>query len=97
MLRRALLVFACLLTLAGLACLSAGSMHAWPMTAWGVVLLAAVLLERWRYRQNDNLGSEGWQETGERFIDPESGQAMKVLYHPHSGERRYVPTEEAGS
>ncbi len=91
MLRAALFGFACLLTLAGLICLSTGVGQGWPMTIWGCVLLAAVLLERWRYRQDGSAVAGEWQETGERFVDPETGQPTKVLYHAHSGERRYVP------
>jgi hypothetical protein len=93
MLRSALLVFAGLLSLAGLACLSAGLPQGWPMTIWGVVVLAAVLLERWRYRRAADHGGV-WQETGERFVDPESGRLTKVLYDPGSGERRYVPLDD---
>ena len=33
---------------------------------------------------------EGWQQTDERFIDPESGQPVQVFYNPRTGERRYV-------
>jgi hypothetical protein len=47
------------------------------------------LFERWRYN-NKNASSEGdWQVTGERFVDPETGKNMEVLYDPRSGERRY--------
>ncbi len=31
-----------------------------------------------------------WVETGERFIDPETGKAVAVFHHPRTGERRYV-------
>jgi len=93
MLRTALLAFAGLLTLAGLACMFTGSMHAWPMTIWGLVLLAVVLLERWRYRQHGDAEGE-WQATDERFVDPETGRVTQVLYHPRSGERRYVPVAD---
>jgi hypothetical protein len=92
MLRTTLLVFAVLLTLAGLACLLTGAGPATPMTVWGSILLAAVLLERWRYQQHGHADGE-WQETGERFVDPETGQATRVLYHPRSGERRYEPLD----
>ncbi|MBV8665114.1 MAG: hypothetical protein JO269_01395 [Burkholderiaceae bacterium] len=92
MLRLALLVFAALLSVAGLFCLSSGYGHGLPMTVWGVILLLAVLFERWRYQQSHNANG-AWQETGERFIDPESGRLTKVLYDPHSGERRYVPVD----
>lgn len=97
MLRKALLGFACVLLAAGVFCLLAGDAHAWPMAAWGLVLLLAVLLERWRYAQHDEAGSGEWQETEERFVDPESGRLMKVLYQPATGERRYEPAADETS
>ena len=57
----------------------------------GLVLIAALLIERWRYRclAGDRPGP-GWVATGERFIDPESGRLVTVFYRPSTGERRYV-------
>ncbi len=48
------------------------------------------MFERWRYRSAAGDGGRGWQRTGERFEDPESGQVMEVLFDPSSGQRRYV-------
>ncbi len=31
-----------------------------------------------------------WVFTGERFVDPSSGVALEVWYHPRNGERVYV-------
>jgi hypothetical protein len=31
-----------------------------------------------------------WIETGERFIDPETGKLVTVYHQPRTGERRYV-------
>jgi hypothetical protein len=36
-----------------------------------------------------------WQLTGERFIDPSSGEALAVWFHPQSGERVYVRDSES--
>ena len=94
MLRKALLGFACVQVAGGVFCLLAGDARAWPMAAWGLVLLLAVLLERWRYARHAETGSGEWQETEERFVGPESGRLMKVLYQPTTGERRYVPVGE---
>ena len=93
MLRLALLAFAILLTVAGLVGLSADFHHGWPMAVWGVVLLLSVLFERWRYTRahGPEVGGSDWQETGERFVDPESGATLRVLSDAKSGERRYVP------
>lgn len=72
----------------------------------GAVILAAVLLERTRYRslQADRLGDPhgpGGGETQapeprfrpseERFVDPTTGVPMRVWVDPRTGERRYVP------
>ena len=55
----------------------------------GAIFVIGTLFERWRYN-NKSASSEGdWQVTGERFVDPETGKNMEVLYDPGSGERRY--------
>ncbi|MEO6920598.1 MAG: hypothetical protein ABI171_16575 [Collimonas sp.] len=94
MLRLALLGFAVLLTCAGIFCSVGGIPAAFPLTTWGLILLFAVLLERWRYHRPHKADEGPWQETGERFVDPESGRTMRVLYSPSSGERRYVAAGE---
>ena len=37
--------------------------------------------------------SGGWRPTGEKFIDPASGQPVEVWFDPATGERRYVDVE----
>lgn len=91
MLRRVLLGVACVLATVGLFCLFTGKAGAWPVAVWGLVLLLAVVFERWRYSQRNVSDSGEWQETEERFVDPESGRLMQVLYRPATGDRRYVP------
>lgn len=81
----ALLVAAALLTLFG---------H-WPPALWclinGALLTAGIVFERWQYRQPQTRApGAGWQITGERFVDPTSGEFMEVWFEPRSGERRYV-------
>jgi len=88
-LRTALLVFAALLTAAGVIGLLFGY-PVWMPAVWGVLLLICVLFERWRYRQAQADGRGKWERTGEKFIDPESGEAMEVLYDAVTGERRYA-------
>jgi hypothetical protein len=56
----------------------------------GGIVLAALLFERGRYRPAVSPGGK-WQETGERFVDPTTGQLMKVRYNPQTGVRDYVP------
>ena len=72
----------------------------------GVVMLAAVFLERTRYRSlhaeltGDGHGPGGgetsppdsrFRPTEERFVDPTTNVPMQVWIDPSSGERRYVP------
>jgi hypothetical protein len=58
---------------------------------WAAILLGGLAIERWRYKR---LGAAppgaGWQATGERFVDPESGRLVTVYFNPATGERRYV-------
>ena len=72
----------------------------------GVVMVAAVFLERTRYRSlhaertGDGHGPGGGEAnrpdgrlrpTEERFVDPTTNVPMQVWVDPSSGERRYVP------
>ena len=72
----------------------------------GLVIIAAVILERTRYRSltaehtGDGHGPGGgetsrpdgrFRPTGERFLDPTTGVLMRVWLDPSTGEQRYVP------
>jgi hypothetical protein len=72
----------------------------------GAILVAAVLLERTRYRSlsaersGDGHGPGGgetarpdirFRPTEERFLDPSTGVPMRVWVDPATGEQRYVP------
>ena len=72
----------------------------------GAVLIAAVLLERTRYRSlhaertGDAHGPGGgetvrpdgrFRPTEERFLDPTTGVPLRVWVDPATGEQRYVP------
>ena len=72
----------------------------------GVLMIAAVILERTRYRSlhaertGDGPGPGGgetgapeprFRPTDERFVDPTTHVAMRVWLDPATGERRYVP------
>ncbi|MEB0032798.1 hypothetical protein QN372_18780 [Undibacterium sp. RTI2.1] len=94
MLRTTLLFIGSLMTITGLVFILAGNAHAWPLTLWGTILLAALLLEKWRYRPTatiTDLDKGEWQKTDEEFIDPETGALTQVFYQAATGERRYVP------
>lgn len=91
MLRWALLLVAGAAALVSTAGVLLGRHELWPVAAWSAALTAAVLAERWRYRHRSSARDDGWETTGERFTDPSTGQALQVLYHPATGERRYEP------
>ncbi len=93
MLRNALLVICLLLVAVGAGALLTGSGDFVPLLAWGGIVLLALLFERWRYRPKTSVAADAdqqdWQATGERFVDPDSGQLMQVYFHSKTGERRY--------
>ncbi|MBW8786016.1 MAG: hypothetical protein JF593_15530 [Novosphingobium sp.] len=63
----------------------------------GALIVAGLVLEpRYRGGRPDaEPGGRGWQRTGERFRDEESGQWLEVWFDPASGERRYVAEDSA--
>jgi hypothetical protein len=94
-LRRALFAIAALLVAGGLVLLVARvPSPGWNLLIAGVVLFAALVFERWRYRAGSADGGGQWHRTDERFEDPESGQIMEVHFDPASGRRRYVKAGE---
>lgn len=95
MLRTMLFVVALAVGVIGLGARLAGHHDATPFALWGGFIAAAVLMERWRYRSRNAAESGDWQTTEERFVDPESDQAMQVLYNPRTGERRYERSPDA--
>jgi hypothetical protein len=94
MLRKAILVYGVLVLVGGIALALAGVGVGLVLYLFvnGAVVVAAVLFERGRYHPAVTLGGS-WQETGERFVDPTTGQLMKVRYNPQTGARDYVPVE----
>jgi len=38
-----------------------------------------------------------WRPTGERFVDPASGETLDVWFHAPSGERAYVRSRNQGT
>lgn len=96
MLRTVVLLFACLTVALGAYLCTQGFGHGGVQTlAGGAIILVGTLFERWRYKnKNANAAGGDWQPTGERFVDPGSGENVEVLYDPRSGERRYQTTTE---
>jgi hypothetical protein len=90
-----LLVLAGALALTGAILLTRGlpGPGAYSLGLGGLIVLGT-LFERWRYRPDDSRPGAGWEPTGERFEDPETGKTLQVFYDPRSGERRYVSDSE---
>lgn len=61
------------------------------LAVWAAIFLVGLLIERWRYKKLSPVppGSD-WQQTDERFVDPETGKLVTVYFRPATGERRYI-------
>ena len=92
MLRKAILAYGVLAMLGAIALAAAGIGTGLVLYLFvnGVVVVAALLFERGRYRPPVTQGGS-WQDTEERFVDPSTGILMKVRYNPQTGARDYVP------
>jgi hypothetical protein len=90
MLRTGVLIFGCLVVALGAYLCTKGAAFGGVQTLiGGAIIVLGTLFERWRYH-NRNASVDGdWQPTGERFVDPETGKNVEVLYDAQSGERRY--------
>ena len=97
MLRKAILAYGILAILCGVLLLAAGvgAGIVVYVLIQGIVVIAAILFERGRYGPTVTDGG-GWQETGERFVDPSSGRLMRVRYNPQTGAREYLPADSLG-
>jgi hypothetical protein len=61
----------------------------------GLLLVVGLAIERWRYKPLLQGGPDPrWKDTGERFVDPGSGQLTAVYFDPRNGERHYVAMEK---
>jgi hypothetical protein len=57
----------------------------------GLLLVVGLAIERWRYKPLLHMGPDpSWKDTGERFVDPGSGQLTAVYFDPIGGERHYI-------
>ena len=93
MLRKALMVLGALGLLLGLvaAVSGIGRIFLPQLLIVSVVLLLGVGLERWRYRALRNDAPDPrWEDTGERFVDPESGRLTAVYFDAETARRHYV-------
>ena len=101
-------IIGALMVLGGIAGVAVGVWPAaWGVVS-GAVLIGAVILERSRYRSEAAERSAGdpgpgggepsapaapFTPTEERFIDPTTGQRLRVYLNPATGERRYYADE----
>ncbi|HVC53974.1 MAG TPA: hypothetical protein VND87_18285 [Stellaceae bacterium] len=93
MLRRAALGAGIALLAAAAVALAVGL--PWTIVTWLAVLGLAATLGILCERRGDKPITDGrqgpdWIDTGERFIDPETGKMVSVYHHPRTGQRRYV-------
>ncbi len=89
MLRALVWILGAGLVLFGLKLRLDGNLQATGMIVPGLVILAAMAFERWRYQPRMKAGEAGWQRTDERFVDPETDRLVEVEFNPKTGERRY--------
>ena len=91
MLRAVAWLAALALLAGGLALAIAAAPGAPPLLVFGLLLAAGLAWEQ-RYRRAAEAppAAEGWQRTAEVFIDPESGERVRVWTLPATGQRRYV-------
>jgi hypothetical protein len=89
------LIGGALVATAALALLTGRPVGALRVGAPGLILVLALAVEHWRYKRvSEPRPGPGWEATGERFVDPETGRLVTVYFHPASGERRYVASKE---
>jgi hypothetical protein len=93
-LRRALLLLAIAVACVAAWQIEGGNPGGWLAVAVAaLIVVAALVLERPRYRRTPTSTTTGWRATGERFVDPVSGQETEVYYNEQTGEREYrVPS-----
>jgi hypothetical protein len=91
MLRAFVIAFGAILACVGIALIARGvPAPGWRTLGIGLIVLIGTLFERWRYKRADDRAVGQWKTTGERFLDPSTGDPIEVLFDPHTGERRYV-------
>jgi hypothetical protein len=60
-------------------------------------LIVALAIERWRYKPvSDQRPDPRWTDTGERFVDPETGVLTAVYFDAANGERHYLAVPPRG-
>ena len=94
MLSIALYVAGALLLVAAAVTLLLGGTILWfvpQLVVGGLILIVGLAIERWRYKPIRQARPEpGWTDTGERFVDPETGRLTAVYFDVATGERHYL-------
>ncbi|MGA7541095.1 MAG: hypothetical protein WBW93_20235 [Steroidobacteraceae bacterium] len=98
MLRATVLGLGGIAVAAGVLLIAAGARGAGiNLVCIGAVVVLGTAFERWRYRNTAPPAGARWERTGERFVDPATGDTMEVYYDPASGERRYLREGESAA
>lgn len=62
----------------------------------GLLLVVGLAIERWRYKPVRAARPDpAWTDTGERFVDPETGLLTAVYFDAAKGERHYLAVSGA--
>lgn len=86
-------VGAVLLLIAAIALLVGGALALFlpQLIIGGLFLIIALAIERWRYKPvSVSRPDPRWTDTGERFVDPETGVLTAVYFDAARGERHYL-------
>ena len=84
---------AALLLIAAIALLVGGTLALFlpQLVIGGLFLIIALAIERWHYKPVSMVQPDPrWTDTGERFVDPETGLMTAVYFDPEKGERHYL-------
>ncbi|MDE2224971.1 MAG: hypothetical protein KGJ46_06855 [Xanthomonadaceae bacterium] len=88
---------ALLLLIAAVALLVGGALALFlpQLIIGGLFLIIALAIERWRYKPiRSERPDPRWTDTGERFVDPETGVLTAVYFDPTHGERHYLAASD---
>ncbi|MDE2496905.1 MAG: hypothetical protein KGK35_03675 [Xanthomonadaceae bacterium] len=88
---------ALLLLIAAVALLVGGALALFlpQLIIGGLFLIIALAIERWRYKPiRSERPDPRWTDTGERFVDPETGVLTAVYFDPRHGERHYLAASD---
>ncbi len=91
---------ALLLLIAAVALLVGGALALFlpQLVIGGVFLIVALAIERWRYKPvRGERPDPRWTDTGERFVDPETGVLTAVYFDSAKGERHYLAAPPTSS